>query len=99
MIYNKIQAFCRKNNTNFAQLEKALGFGKGTMQKWNKSNPGIDKVQAVADHFGVSVDELLERGVFKHSEESQKIAAQFEELNEEKRNLVKCYLEVIKASA
>lgn len=97
MLIDKIQELCRKHNTNFAQLERTLGFGNGTLQKWDKSIAGVDKIRAVADHFSVSVDELLERGIFRYSDEAKRLAAQYDELPEEKRDLVRCYLGVIKA--
>lgn len=43
------------------QLEEKLGYGNGTINRWRTSMPGIDKVQAVADQFNVSVDYLLGR--------------------------------------
>lgn len=93
--FDNIREICKKSNVPFAQLERELGFGNGTIQKWDKSNPGIDKVLAVAKHFGVSVDVLLGRSEYQLSDETRKIAAQFESLPQEKKNLVKCYMGVI----
>ncbi len=95
MLYDRIQTLCHENKTNFAQLERVLGFGNGTLHKWESATPGIDKVQAIADYFHISMEELLGRGIYKYSDEAKKIAAQFDELPEEKKNLLKCYLGVI----
>jgi transcriptional regulator with XRE-family HTH domain len=97
LLVKKIQELCRRNNTNFAQLERALGFSNGMLQKWDRSVPGLDKVQAVADYFKISIDELLDRGIFKFSDEAQLIAAQYDGLPSEKRDLIRCYIGVIKA--
>ncbi len=97
MLYDKIQELCRKKKTNFAQLERALGFGNGTLHKWESSIPGIDKVQSVAKYFGITVDELLGTGIYKYSDDAKKIATQFDELPEDRKNLLKCYLGVIRA--
>lgn len=42
-----------------ATLDSILGFGNGTIGKWDKFNPSADKLKIVADYFGVTVDFLL----------------------------------------
>lgn len=59
----KIKALCVEHGTTFAELERALELGNGTVARWNVSSPSVDKVKRVADHFGISVDSLLEEGV------------------------------------
>ncbi|WP_041712944.1 helix-turn-helix domain-containing protein [Cellulosilyticum lentocellum] len=61
MLVEKIQELCRRNATTQSSLERELGFGKGTISKWDKSSPSTDKLQKVADYFHVSIDYLLER--------------------------------------
>ena len=96
-LFNNVQMLCNENKTNFARLEKKLGFGNGTVQKWDRINPGIDKIQAVADYFDVSIDELLGREDYWISKEAHKLVAQYELLPEEKRDLVRCYISVLQA--
>lgn len=60
-LVNKISDLCRGKNTTLAALERELGFGKGTIRKWDSSSPSADKLQKVADYFNVSVDFLLGR--------------------------------------
>jgi hypothetical protein len=50
---------CNKNGTTIKALERELKFGENTIYKWKTSVPGLDKIKAVADHFGVTVDDLL----------------------------------------
>lgn len=57
----RIRELCQKNKTNFAALERELGFGQGTIRKWDASSPSGDKLDKVADYFDVSVDYLLGR--------------------------------------
>ena len=59
MILKRIQNLCNERNTNIAQLEIELGFGKSTIRRWNTSSPSVDNLQKVADYFKVSVDSLL----------------------------------------
>lgn len=56
---DKIRKLCDENLTTISKLEKHLGFGRGTITKWNKSKPGADKLNKVAKYFGVTDDYLL----------------------------------------
>lgn len=60
MIYEKIRQLCDKEKVSLPKLERTLEFGNGTITKWKTSMPSVDKLKKVADHFGVTVDELLE---------------------------------------
>ena len=41
------------------KLEETLGIGNGIIARWETSAPSVTRVKAVADFFGVTVDELL----------------------------------------
>lgn len=57
---DRIQQLINQNNTSQSELEKKLGFGKGTISKWKGSTaPAADKLQKIAENFGVTVDYLL----------------------------------------
>lgn len=58
---DKVSELCRNAGTSMNALEKTIGLGKGTICRWNDIMPSIDKVEKVADYFGVSIDYLLER--------------------------------------
>lgn len=60
-IKDTVRDLARRYPISIPNLEKALGFGAGTISRWDKSSPGVDKVQAIADYFGVTVDYLLGR--------------------------------------
>lgn len=64
-ILKKIQELCKERGTNPSKLELELGFGKGTLYKWDKSSPSTDKLSKVADYFGVSIDYLLGKTEFR----------------------------------
>lgn len=57
-IVNRITS---KTELKLAQIERELGFGNGTIRKWDTSLPSIDKVVAVANLINVSVDYLAGR--------------------------------------
>ena len=55
----RVRALARSNNISLPALEETLGFGAGTISKWDRSTPNADKLNAVAKYFGVSMDYLL----------------------------------------
>lgn len=60
-LLSKIKELCTNRDTTLAGLERTLGFSNGSMVKWDKNSPSIDKVKSVADYFNVSIDYLLDR--------------------------------------
>lgn len=59
MIYENIQRLCKERGISVAQLEKGAGLLVGTVHKWKKSMPGADKVKAVANYLGVSMETVM----------------------------------------
>ena len=55
----KIKRLCVDRGISIAKLEQSVGLGAGTVYKWGVVSPGVDKLKAVADYFGVTVDSLL----------------------------------------
>lgn len=60
MIYDNIKRICDEKEISIWRLEKELGFSNRSISKWNESEPGIRKVQKVAEYLGVGIEELLE---------------------------------------
>ena len=58
-MYERVKELCRSRGITITDLEKNLGFGTRTI--YNRSNhaPSVDKVIAVAEYFGVSLDFLI----------------------------------------
>lgn len=59
MNIEKIKQLCEKKGISVNTLESESGIGRGNIGRWEKYTPGVDKVKAVADYFGVTVDYLL----------------------------------------
>lgn len=59
MILENITRLCKENGVTIARLERETGIGNGTISRWGISSPTISNVKAVADFFGVTVDQLL----------------------------------------
>lgn len=55
-----IQALCKAHNMTVKALENAIdGISQGTIGKWDKSPPSVDKALLVARYFNVSLDFLV----------------------------------------
>lgn len=54
-----IQSLCSSKNTTLIGLEREIGLGRGTIRNWDKNFPSVDKVQKVAEYFGITTDYLL----------------------------------------
>ncbi|HIW72413.1 MAG TPA: helix-turn-helix transcriptional regulator [Candidatus Levilactobacillus faecigallinarum] len=60
-IVSIIKALASKQGLSLKQLAIKLGIGENSIYRWNDKKPTIDKLQLVADFFGVSTDYLLGR--------------------------------------
>lgn len=59
MNIDKLAAMCKERGISFRKLEKECGLGNGIIARWKTSSPTVANLKAVADYFGVTVDELL----------------------------------------
>lgn len=60
-IVENIKSLCVEQETSIPKLEKELDLPKGSVYKWDKNRPSIDKLEKVANYFGVSIDHILGR--------------------------------------
>ncbi len=67
-------------------LESNLGFGNGTISKWDRTTPNADKLNTVAQYFNVSMDYLL-NGTDEHGLTEQDHKDIAKDLNNLKRKL------------
>lgn len=61
VLYDRIKLLAERQNLSIRRLEEKLGFGNGVINRWRKTTPGIDKIEAVANFFNVTTDYLLGR--------------------------------------
>lgn len=61
MIYDNIQRLCKEHKISIHKLEQNCGIANNVINKWadKVKSPGVLPVKAIADYFGVTVDELL----------------------------------------
>lgn len=59
--FDRILEILSRNKMTQADLSRATGISTGLISQWKKrcQNPSAEKLQRIADYFGVSVDYLL----------------------------------------
>ncbi len=59
-IVDRIRTLCRQKSTSITKIEAELGYANGTIGKWAKGKkpPPLEKVIAISDRLGTSVDFL-----------------------------------------
>lgn len=56
--YDIIAELCQKRNLAITALERELGFGRGSIGKLRTGNTTLERLQKIANYFGVSVEYL-----------------------------------------
>lgn len=60
-LVKSIKELCQKNNISISQLERELEFSPALISRWKDKNPNLDRIVDIADHFHVSIDEVIGR--------------------------------------
>ncbi|OUP80885.1 UNVERIFIED_ORG: transcriptional regulator [Lacrimispora saccharolytica] len=58
-VFERIEKLRKSTGISQGKLEKELGFSNGSISKWKNSTPKSDRLQKIADYFGVSVEYLM----------------------------------------
>lgn len=58
-ILKNIKSECMKKGVSISAIETELNFPRGSIFKWEKHIPSVEKVKAVADYIGCSIDDLV----------------------------------------
>lgn len=58
-LYDRILDLCEEWGISVRSLEKSCGMSHGVIRRWNTRKPSAERVQKVADFFGVSTLYLL----------------------------------------
>lgn len=82
-VYEAIKTLCDKRGIAVTVLEKELGFGRGSIGKLKKGgSTTADRLQKIADYFGVSVENLLSADVSRYDTDLQYINDVWQILND-----------------
>lgn len=85
MIYQRIKELCKQKGISVNTLEKVLGISKGYLSKIDNVKPSNERLSALADYFGVSIDYLVngkEADSYYLNEETAEMAQQIFENKE-----------------
>ena len=58
-IVERIRNLCKSENTTLAALERELNLSNGSIAKWDKSTPSIEKILLITNRFNVNIDWLV----------------------------------------
>lgn len=58
-LYNRIKETAKERGILLKEIAEKIGTTAGNMTRWDENRPSVDKVVAVAQIFGVSVDYLV----------------------------------------
>ena len=58
-VRDRIEGLAKRKGLTITDIERLLGFGTGTIIKWNKSSPSMNKLLLVSDYLEVSLDYLV----------------------------------------
>lgn len=59
--FERIKELAKKQGKSLNKVEEELGYGKNVLYRLKTSNPSTERLQEIADYFGVSADYLLGR--------------------------------------
>lgn len=81
-IYERIESLRKSKGLSQGKLEKQLGFSNGSISKWKNSTPKVERLQKLADFFGVSVEYLMTGEEGEQKDNTNDLKQKFEELKE-----------------
>lgn len=58
-ILQRIKELANLKEVSLAEIERQAGLSSGSITKWDKSSPSVEKLDSVAKYLNVSVDYLL----------------------------------------
>lgn len=58
-VFERIEDLRKSKGISQGKLEKELGFSNGSISKWRTSAPTVERLQKLADYFGVSIEYLM----------------------------------------
>ena len=61
ILLERIKELCKSRSMTVTNLEDKLDLPNNTIYQWKKRIPNTERLQKVADYFGVSIDYLLGR--------------------------------------
>ena len=97
-ILDRIKYIVAQNGISISNIEKDLGFGNKTIYRWDKADPSISKVIAVAKYLNVDFEWLAtgkERLDYLEEQTTYKnFLKKYNELSDENKSKISIFLEI-----
>lgn len=58
-VYERIESLRNSRGISQGKLEKELGFSNGSISKWKNGTPKPERLQKLAEYFGVTMEYLM----------------------------------------
>lgn len=87
-IVDRIRQLANLKKVSLTKIEKALGFGNGTIGKWTKQSPSCEKIKLVADYLSTSTDYLIYGGGSTLQEDEIQLLDNFRLLDDNYKNRI-----------
>ena len=81
-----IRMLCDLKGISINKLEKECGLSTSTVNKWDNNTPSVDKIEKVANYFGVTIDYIV-TGKEKQPAENGKLSDRLEKIMEYAKRL------------
>lgn len=59
MLYDRVKVVAKEKKIPIYKIEQDCYISQGSICKWGTISPSVEKVKAVADYLGVTVDYLI----------------------------------------
>jgi transcriptional regulator with XRE-family HTH domain len=94
-IVTRIKLLADERKMTIAELERKLDFSNGSIRRWDKQSPSVDRLQKVADFFNVTADSLLGRNEENTSPKAQSIARRYDKFSSDQQELLDALFETV----
>ena len=96
LLKENVLRLIKESGLSIRKVERDCGFGYGTIMYWDVHIPSVDKVEKVANYFGVTVDYLLgnldnpeEIDFLRYFHDNTELRMLFDELKDAPQELVR----------
>lgn len=90
-VFERIENLRKSQKISQGKLEAELGFSNGSISKWKKSMPTPDRLQKLAEYFGVTLEYLMTGEDTRYSDEDALMDVRISEDWELKEAIKKYY--------
>ena len=94
-LFKRIKELTEAKGITIAELERKVGASNHTIARWNKSTPGVDKLQKVAKYLGTTIDYLV-TGEKEDLEKTKILARDLNKLTDTQTQLIQSLISEMK---